>query len=67
MAHERGVPFRTAMNDAIRDGLDHQSKPRTYLVKPRNMGPAKVDLTKALQLAGEMENAEIIREMELGK
>ncbi len=67
VAHERGVPFKIAINDAIRDGLDHQRKPRPYRVKPRRMGPAKVDLTKANQLAGEMEDEEIIRKLELGK
>lgn len=67
VAHERGVPFKTAINDAIRAGLDHPTKPRPYRVKPRDMGPPRVDLTKALQLAGEMEDAEIIRKMKLGK
>ncbi|MFN8150309.1 MAG: hypothetical protein U0R24_04165 [Solirubrobacterales bacterium] len=67
VAHERGVPFKTAINDAIRAGLEEPSKPRPFRVKPKDMGPARVDLTKALQLAGEMEDAEIVRKMNLGK
>lgn len=67
VAHERGVPFKAAINDAIRAGLDHPRQPRAFRVEPKDMGEPRVDLTKALQLAGEMEDAEIIRKMQLGK
>lgn len=66
-AHERGVPFKTAINDAIRAGLDHRAEPRRYQVKPRPMGPARVDVTKALALAGHMEDEETVRKLQLGK
>ncbi len=67
VAHQRGVPFKTAINDAIRAGLDHPREPREYRVEPKNMGSPRVDITKALELAAAMEDAEIIRKMDLGK
>ena len=66
-AHERGVPFKTAINDAVRAGLEHPARPRPFRVKPRRMGPARVDLTKALQLAGQLEDEELTRKIQLGR
>jgi hypothetical protein len=34
-----------------------------YVVKNRSMGQPAIDLTKALQLSGELEDAELIRKM----
>lgn len=67
VAHERGVPFKTAINDAIRAGLDQPRKARRFRVKPSRMGPARADVTKALQLAGGLEDAEVVRKIELGR
>lgn len=66
-AHERGVPFKTAINEAIREGLEHRTQPQSYRVEPKRMGPARVDLTKALQLAGDLEDEELVRKVHLGK
>lgn len=66
-AQERGVPFKAAINDAIRAGLEHPSKPKPFRVTPRRMGPATVDLTRGLQLAGELEDEEVVRKLELGR
>ena len=66
-AHERGIPFKTAINEAIRAGLEHPARPRTFRVKPRRMGPARVDLTKSSQLAAQLEDEELLRKIQLGR
>ena len=52
---ERKVSFKTAVND------EEPYQSPTY-----ELG-ARVDLTKATQLAGELEDAELIRKIGLGK
>ena len=66
---ERGQSFKKVLNSAIRHGLTHKNKPKRFRQRTYRMGqPALgVNLTKALSLAGEMEDAEIIRKLELGK
>jgi hypothetical protein len=63
---ERKVSFKEALNDAIRAGLGTEH-PAVFRTKTYDMGPPKVDLTKALRLAGELEDAEIVRKMQTGK
>jgi Ribbon-helix-helix protein, copG family len=68
-ARERGVSFKVALNDAVRDGLRGGTKPaRRFLVQARPMGVRPgVNLDKALRLAGELEDEEILRKMALRK
>jgi hypothetical protein len=64
---ERGLSFKEAVNDAIRAGLGGSDDgPRTY-TSPRNLGPARVDLTKALQLAGDLEDDALARRLAEGR
>ncbi|HLS15085.1 MAG TPA: antitoxin [Beutenbergiaceae bacterium] len=54
----KGVSFKQAINDAIRDG----SRPRADLAfagPVYDMGEPTVDLTKATQLAGALEDADL--------
>jgi hypothetical protein len=53
----------------VRRGIERgEPKSRPYRVRTRDLGALPgVNLDKALQLAGEMEDAEIIRKMRLGK
>jgi len=54
---ERGVSFKRALNDAVRAGVT--SAPSDSAPPPSfHMGPPLVDLTKALRLAGELEDQE---------
>jgi hypothetical protein len=66
---ERGVSFKVALNEAVRAGLPAGSQPaRRFRVRSTPMGVMPgVNLDKALRLAGELEDAEIVRKMELGK
>lgn len=66
-AHERGIPFKKAINETIRAGLQYGARPKAYRVRAKPMGPPRVDLTKALQLAGQLEDEEVVRKLQLGK
>ncbi|MGH9164540.1 MAG: antitoxin [Acidimicrobiales bacterium] len=67
VAHERGVPFNTALNQALRAGLAGaaaQSVPYAMPSRPMGVRPG-VDLDKALRLAGEIEDTEILRKIDV--
>lgn len=68
-ARERGVSFKAALNDAVRVGIDRaQPSSRPYRVDARPMGVRPgVDLDHAGRLAGELEDAEIVRKLHLRK
>lgn len=59
---ERGQPFKQVLNAAIRDGLAGARRKAATPFKQRTfrMGQPLVDLTKALSLAAELEDAEAI-------
>lgn len=69
VARERGVSFKTALNDTIRSGLSGStSAARPYKMPTGPLGVrAGVDLDHALRLAGDMEDDEILRKIELRK
>lgn len=69
-ARDRGISFKEALNTSVRRGLQgggpQASKP--YRVAPRRLGARPgVDLDKALTLAGELEDSEIVRKLSLRK
>lgn len=61
---ERGVTFKQALNDAIRAGAGERPAFRTMT---RAMGSARTDLDRALRLAGDLEDDELVRRMQVGK
>jgi hypothetical protein len=62
----RGLSFKRALNDAIREGA--KGAPRThYVMDPVDMGAPRFDLTKALTVANQFEDAELVRKLGLGK
>jgi hypothetical protein len=64
---ERGVTFKAALNDAVRAGLAGEAAPqRRFRVKSAPLG-ARFNIDKALQVAGEMEDEEILRKLDMGK
>jgi len=68
-ARERGVSFKVALNDAVRAGLSGQSsaaQPFRMKTFPMGVRPG-INLDKALRLAGELEDEEILRKMALRK
>jgi hypothetical protein len=71
LAHERRIAFKEALNTALRRGVattsDRDSRrPYRLASRPLELRPG-VDLQHALRLAGELEDAETVRKLELGK
>ena len=68
VARERGVSFKEALNSAIRAGLMAARGQREYVTPARSLGlRAEVNLDKALQMAADLEDAEIVHELERGR
>jgi hypothetical protein len=69
IAHERDISFKEALNSSVRRGLEgSEKKPRPYRQITRRMEARPgIDLDKALRLAGELEDAETMRKLQLGK
>jgi hypothetical protein len=64
---ERGLTFKEAVNEAIRAGLRPPPGQVAAYTKPLDLGRARVDITKALQLAGTLEDEEIARRLAEGR
>lgn len=65
---ERGVPFKVALNDAIRAGLAQPAAAgRTFRTEVADLGVPTVNLDRALQLAAELEDDEALRRMQVAK
>jgi hypothetical protein len=69
LAHRQQVSFKVALNSTVRAGLAAaRGGSRPYKVRSRNMGLRPgIDLTKALTMAAELEDEEIVRKLELRK
>lgn len=67
LMRERGISFEQAVNDAIRAGCA-AGRPATPPELPTfRMGPPKIDLTKALRLAGRLEDEAALRRVAEGR
>jgi hypothetical protein len=66
---ERGLSFKAALNQALRAGLGaSKAEHKHFTVQPSPMGiRPDIDIDKALTLAAEMEDAEILRKLDLRK
>jgi hypothetical protein len=70
LASERGISFKEAVNSTLRRGLEPgaPASRRPYRLESRPLGLRPgIDLEHALRLAGELEDAETIRKLELRK
>ena len=69
LAQELGISFKAAVNLVIRRGLSPEvTQPVPFTVRARPMGLRPgIDLDKALSLAAQLEDEEIIRKLELRK
>lgn len=61
LMRERRISFKEAVNTAIRAGAAGSRKP--YRTPTFDMGEPLVDLTKALELAGDLEDEELLRRL----
>lgn len=62
---EHGVSFKQALNDAVRAGAVAAQEP--FRTVTADLGTPTVNLDRALQLAGELEDEEFTRKTRMGK
>ena len=69
LAAERGQSFKATINETLRAGLDAGvAGSRRYREVTRSLGARPgIDLTSALALAGDLEDEETVRKLELRK
>lgn len=70
LARERRISFKSVINEAIRAGFEATAPrvPHRYREATRDLGVRPgIDLTKALDLAANLEDEQAIRELELRK
>lgn len=60
---DRQVSFKRALNDAIRESVLAQHGVRPFRTTTAHLGAPRVDLDRALGLAGELEDEETLRRM----
>ncbi|MFN0299158.1 MAG: hypothetical protein ACKVQU_02265 [Burkholderiales bacterium] len=63
---DRGEPFKQVLNAAIREGLasTRRTAGKPFKQPTFDMGKPLIDLTKALSLAAELEDAEFIAKLQ---
>ena len=64
---ERGVSFKQALNDAIREGATGRAGRASFRTEVHQMGIPAVNLDRALRLAADLEDDEALRRMGTGK
>ena len=65
--HERRATFKDVVNDALRSGLRGAVAPAAFETPTFDMGAPKTDLTRALALAGALEDEERVHRMAGGR
>jgi hypothetical protein len=63
----RKMSFKDVLNEAIARGLGSPRARVRVELPVHHMGQPRISLDKASQLAGELENEEILRKMSMGK
>lgn len=66
LMRERGLSFKEAVNLAIRSGLAPR-RDAAFATRTFDLGKPRVPVEKALQLAGELEDEELVRKIALRK
>lgn len=66
LMRERKLKFKQALNTAIRAGST-PTKRRAFRTQTFEMGQPAIPLDKALRLAGELEDEELVRKLALRK
>jgi hypothetical protein len=64
---DRGVSFKQALNDAIREGALARTTTRSFATETAALGLPAVNLDHALRVAADIEDEEIVRKMRVGK
>jgi hypothetical protein len=64
---ERKLSFKDVVNEAILRGLGVNRGSREFHTKTRSMGQSRINLDKATQLAGELDNQDFLRKVSAGQ
>lgn len=63
---ERSVSFKKALNDAIREGARSRPGPPEFTTRTADLGVPTVNLDRALHLAADLEDEELLRRQRRG-
>jgi hypothetical protein len=63
---ERGMSFKEALNDAIRSGVRPAADRPQFQTATAAMGESRVNLDRALQIAADLEDDELVRKLRTG-
>jgi hypothetical protein len=63
---ERGLSFKEALNDAIRDGSRSSGSASPFKTATASLGESTVNLDRALQIAADLEDDELVRKLRKG-
>jgi len=63
---ERSISFKEALNEAIRDGIIEREDRQAFTTETVSMGESRVNLDRALQVAADLEDDELLRKMRSG-
>ena len=63
LMRDRGLTFKEAVNEAIRAGASGGPRRRAFRTPTAEMGVPRVPIDKALRLAAEIEDEELIRKL----
>lgn len=64
---ERGIGFKQAVNEALREGLVPEGAHTPFETPSFDLGGARVEVTRALELAGYLENEAFLHKRALRK
>jgi hypothetical protein len=67
LMRDRGLTFKQAVNEAIRRGASTPPARTARRTRTFRMGEPRVDIDKALRLAADLEDDDIIRKLALRK
>jgi len=63
---EAGVSFKRALNDAVRAGLGRRAAGAPFRTQVASLGVSAVNLDRALQIVGDLEDDDLVRKMRAG-
>lgn len=63
LMRDRGMTFKQAVNEAIRAGNATPGRRRTFRTRTFDMGATAIPLDKAMRLAAELEDEELLRKI----
>ncbi|TPG34160.1 antitoxin [Mycolicibacterium hodleri] len=63
---EQGTSFKEALNEAIRAGAARRPAPPAFVTRTADLGVPTVSLDRALQLAADLEDEELVRRQRRG-